>query len=87
MYRILYNGEEVYTDLSYDEVSDIIEEIASRYFDGELIDPTKIQLEEINHGSQEITTWHYLYGVQTQEDSTGIGATHQVCCDITKWEA
>ena len=51
MYRILYNGEEVYTDLSYDEVSDIIEEIASRYFDGELIDPTKIQLEEINHGN------------------------------------
>lgn len=51
MYRILYDGKEVYTDLSYDEVSDIIEEIASRYFDGELIDPTKIQLEEINHGS------------------------------------
>ena len=51
MYRILYNGEEVYTDLSYDEVSDIIEEIASRYFNGELIDPTKIQLEEINHGN------------------------------------
>ena len=51
MYRILYDGEEVYTDLSYDEVSDIIEEIASRYFNGELIDPTKIQLEEINHGN------------------------------------
>lgn len=51
MYRLLYNGEEIYTDLSYDDVSDIIEEIASRYYNGELIDPTKIQLEEINHGS------------------------------------
>ena len=57
MFRLLYNGEQLYkkgkelTDLSYDEVSDIIEEIASRYFDGELIDPTKIQLEEINHGN------------------------------------
>nr|BAR36586.1 hypothetical protein [uncultured Mediterranean phage uvMED] len=51
MYRLLYNGEEIYTDLSYDDVSDIIEEIASRYYNGELIDPTKIQLEEINHGN------------------------------------
>lgn len=51
MYRLLYKGEELFTNLSYDEVSDIIEEIASRYFDGELIDPTKIQLEEMNHGS------------------------------------
>lgn len=50
-FRLLYNDEVLYTDLSYDDVSDLIEEISSRYFNGELIDPTKIQLEEINHGN------------------------------------
>ena len=50
-FRLLYKDEELFTDLSYDDVSDIIEEIASRYYNGELIDPTKIQLEEINYGN------------------------------------
>jgi hypothetical protein len=46
-FNILYKGRKIYTDLSYYDVSEIIDELSQKYYKGENIDPNEIVLEEI----------------------------------------
>ena len=46
LYRIFYEGELLFSHLTEGAVVDIMEDIADQYYNGELIDPTKIELKE-----------------------------------------
>jgi hypothetical protein len=46
-FNLLYKGRKIYTDLSYEDCLDIIDDFSQKYFLGEDIDPNEIVLEEI----------------------------------------
>jgi hypothetical protein len=45
-YNLLYKGRKIYKDLSAEECAEILEDFSERYFSGEDIDPTLIEMEE-----------------------------------------
>ena len=47
MYRILYKGHMIHTDLTAEECGEIIQDLSERFFSGEDIDPNEIEMEEI----------------------------------------
>jgi hypothetical protein len=49
-YNLLYKGRKIYTNLTIEECSEIIQDFSERFYSGEDIDPNLIELEEINHG-------------------------------------
>lgn len=49
-YNLLYKGRKIYTNLTMEDCSEIIQDFSERYFSGEDIDPNLIELEEINNG-------------------------------------
>jgi NOL1/NOP2/fmu family ribosome biogenesis protein len=46
-YNLLYQGRKIYTNLTAEECSEIIQDFSERYFSGEDIDPNEIEMEEI----------------------------------------
>ncbi len=47
LYNILYKGRKIYTNLTAEECSEILQDFSESFFSGELIDPELIELEEI----------------------------------------
>ena len=50
LYNLLYEGRKIYTNLSAEDCTEILQEFSERFYSGEDIDPNLIELEEINNG-------------------------------------
>jgi hypothetical protein len=46
MYNILYKGRKIYSDLTEEQCTEVLEEMANAYYNDE-VDPFEIELEEI----------------------------------------
>ena len=49
-YNVLYKGRKIYTNLSAEECTEVLQDFAERFYSDEDIDPNLIELEEINDG-------------------------------------
>ena len=49
-YRILYQGKVIYTNLTAEECSEILQDFSERFYSGEDVDPNEIKMEEILNG-------------------------------------
>jgi hypothetical protein len=49
-YNVLYKGRKIYTDLSAEECTEVIQDLSERFYSDEDVDPNLIELEEINDG-------------------------------------
>jgi len=49
-YNLLYKGRKIYTDLTMEDCSEILQEFSERFYSGEDIDPNEIEMEEILNG-------------------------------------
>jgi len=49
-YNILYKGRKIYMDLSAEECTEVLQDFSERFYSGEDIDPTEIEMEEILNG-------------------------------------
>lgn len=49
-YNLLYKGRKIYTNLSAEECTEVLQDFSERFFSGEDIDPNFIELEEILNG-------------------------------------
>ena len=47
LYNILYKGRKIYTDLTMEDCSEVLQDFSERFFSGEDIDPNLIEMEEI----------------------------------------
>ena len=47
LYNLLYKGRKIYTNLSIEDCTEILQNFSERYFSGEDIDPNLIEMEEI----------------------------------------
>ena len=45
-YNLLYKGRKIYANLSMEDCAEILQDFSERYFSGEDIDPTLIEMEE-----------------------------------------
>ena len=50
LYNLLYKGRKIYTNLTMEDCSEILEDFSSRFYSGEDIDPNEIEMEEITNG-------------------------------------
>ena len=50
--NIRYKGRTIYQNLSYEECLEILQDFSEKYYNGEDIDPTLIELEEIEWQSK-----------------------------------
>ncbi len=46
-YNLLYKGRKIYTNLTIEDCSEILQNFSERYFSGEDVDPNEIEMEEI----------------------------------------
>jgi hypothetical protein len=46
-YNVLYKGRKIYTNLSAEECTEVLQDLSERFFSGDDIDPNLIELEEI----------------------------------------
>jgi hypothetical protein len=46
MYNILYKGRKIYSDLTEEECTEVLDEMANAYYNNE-VDSSEIELEEI----------------------------------------
>ena len=46
MINILYKGEKIYQDLTYEEVTKVLDLLASQFYDEGVYNPNDIELEE-----------------------------------------
>ena len=46
-YNVLYKGRKIYTDLTMEDCSEILQNFSERFYSGEDIDPNELELEEI----------------------------------------
>jgi hypothetical protein len=46
-YNLLYKGRKIYSNLTIEECSEILQDFSERFFSGEDIDPNLIEMEEI----------------------------------------
>jgi hypothetical protein len=47
LYNLLYKGRKIYSDLTIEDCSEILQDFSERFFSGEDIDPNLIEMEEI----------------------------------------
>lgn len=47
LYNILYKGRKIYTNLTAEDCSEILQDFAERYFSGEDMNPNDLEMEEI----------------------------------------
>jgi hypothetical protein len=50
LYNLLYKGRKIYTNLSMEDCTEILQDLSERFYSGEDIDPTLIEMEEILNG-------------------------------------
>lgn len=50
LYNILYKGRKIYTHVTPEECTEILQEFSEKYFSGEDIEPNEIKMEEILNG-------------------------------------
>ena len=46
-YNLLYKGRKIYTNLTMEDCSEILQDFSERYFSGDDIDPNLLEMEEI----------------------------------------
>jgi len=46
-YNLLYKGRKIYTNLTTEDCSEILQDLSERFYSGEDIDPSLIEMEEI----------------------------------------
>jgi hypothetical protein len=46
-YNLLYKGRKIYSDLTMEDCSEILQDLAEDFFSGKDIDPNLIEMEEI----------------------------------------
>jgi hypothetical protein len=49
-YNLLYKGRKIYTDLTMEDCSEILQDFSERFYSGEDIDPNELEMEEIVNG-------------------------------------
>jgi hypothetical protein len=49
-FNVLYKGRKIYTNLSMEDCTEVLQDFSERFYSGEDIDPTLIELEEITNG-------------------------------------
>jgi hypothetical protein len=54
-FNVLYQGRKIYSDLSYEECTEVLDEIAQRYYSDSEFDIHLLELEEIDNGKASIT--------------------------------
>jgi hypothetical protein len=47
LYNLLYEGRKIYTNLTMDDCSEILEDFSERFYSGEDVNPNELELEEI----------------------------------------
>lgn len=50
LYNLLYKGRKIYTNLTMEDCSEIIQDFSERFYSGEDIDPNELEMEEIVNG-------------------------------------
>ena len=50
IFDVLYKGRKIYTDLTYEECAEILQDFSEKFFQGEDVDPNEIELEEKLNG-------------------------------------
>jgi hypothetical protein len=46
-YNLLYKGRKIYTNLTMDDCSEILQDFSERFYSGEDVNPNEIEMEEI----------------------------------------
>ena len=46
-YNVLYKGRRIYTNLSAEECTEVLQELSGRFYSEEDFDPTLIEMEEV----------------------------------------
>ena len=46
-FNVLYKGRKIYTDLSAEECTEVLQDFSERFYSGEDVDPELIEMEEI----------------------------------------
>ena len=46
-FNVLYQGRKIYTDLTMEDCSEILQELSERFYSGEDVDPNELEMEEI----------------------------------------
>jgi hypothetical protein len=49
-YNVLYKGHKIYTNLSAEECTEVLQDFSERFYSGEDINPNEIEMEEILNG-------------------------------------
>ena len=49
-YNLLYKGRKIYTNLTIEDCSEILQNFSERFYSGEDIDPNELEMEEIVNG-------------------------------------
>jgi hypothetical protein len=49
-YNLLYKGRKIYTGLTIEDCSEILQNFSERFYSGEDIDPNELEMEEIVNG-------------------------------------
>ena len=49
-YNLFYKGRKIYKNLTMEDCSEILQDFSERFYSGEDIDPTEIEMEEILNG-------------------------------------
>ena len=49
-YNVLYKGWKIYTNLSAEECTEVLQDFSERFYSGEDINPNEIEMEEILNG-------------------------------------
>ena len=47
LYNLLYEGRKIYTNLTMEDCSEILENFSERFYSGEDVNPNKLEMEEI----------------------------------------
>ena len=47
LYNVLYKGRKIYTNLSMEDCTEVLQDLSESFFSGEVINPELIELEEI----------------------------------------
>jgi len=47
LYNLLYKGRKIYSDLSAEECTEVLQDLSERFYSGEDINPNELEMEEI----------------------------------------
>ena len=49
-FNILYNGRKIYSNLSYEDCAEVLQDLSEKYYESDDFDVNLIELEEIENG-------------------------------------